>query len=101
MTLANRDRIVAVLSAEASPMRDELVALGVNHVLSQKLEDLVDVREAGNIVLAALTNENVARAVSRHIAPGFRRYLATVATTKDTVGTLVPTEARLEIHAIA
>ncbi len=90
MTDSTKDRIVRILSSAESPLREEGVALAVDHVLDEKLGRLVDVDRVREIVVQALTAPNVARVVERHVAPGFERYAAHVAKSEETVGGLVP-----------
>jgi len=100
MSAPDRDRILRALTAEVSPLRDEGARLAVDHVLGRKLTELVDFEEATAIAVRALTGENLARAIERHIQPGFRRYVAATETSGEVVGALVPDPARAKIRAV-
>lgn len=93
-------RIAQLLGGPESPLRDELVAMTVDHALRQRLADFVDFDAGRAIVVRALTDENLARIFARHVRPGFDRYTARVATSKDTLGVLVPDESRVRIKKL-
>ncbi len=100
MTHEARDRIVTALSADQSPLRDEGVELFLDHVLGRPLGELVDLHEIRDIVIEALTAENVAHHIARHVQPGFGRYGALTRELGETVGGLVPDTSVDDIHAI-
>lgn len=100
MTHEARDRIVTALSAEQSPLRDEGVELFLDHVLGRPLGELVDLHEIRDIVIEALTADNVALHVARHVKPGFERYGALTRELGETVGGLIPEKSVDDIHAI-
>lgn len=97
---APRDRVLRLLSAEQSPLRDELVAMAVDCALARPLSDFVDFDQGRSIVVRALTKENLARIFSRHVDPGFARYTKRVAVSAETLGDLVPDPARVRIRRI-
>jgi hypothetical protein len=101
MTDERRNRIVAALAAEESPLRDEAVATLLEQALSRRIRDLVDLVGISELVLAALSRENVSRIVTRHVEPGFQRYLVAVAASEEVVGALVPGPARDKIRDVA
>jgi hypothetical protein len=92
-------RVVERLSAEHSPERAELAQHIVEHVLSQRLRDVVAPEEFLPIVLATLTRENMAREWERLLQPGVRRYSAYVANAPERVSELVPEEAVAALRA--
>jgi hypothetical protein len=100
MSEATRDRIVSALAAEESALRDEGVGLIVDHVLGQKLRDLVDLEGSRAIVVRALTPENLARIVGLHVKPGWRRYAEHVQGSGETLGAFVPEPSREKIRRI-
>jgi hypothetical protein len=51
-------------------------------------------------VIDALTEENLARVIERHVAPGFQRYLAAAVVSGELVGALVPDPARDGIRSV-
>lgn len=100
MPESSKDRIVEVLIAEQSSLRDELVAMSVDHALDRPLADFVDFDAGREIVVRALTRENLSRIFDRHVLPGFRRYTERVESSDETLGRLVPDPARARILAL-
>ncbi|MET0389292.1 MAG: hypothetical protein ABW321_25185 [Polyangiales bacterium] len=104
MTDSAAERVQKVLAAPDSSLRADGVRLFVEHVLGLRLDAVVDLREVHGIVLAALSRENLARIVERHVLPGWERYSASVSgpDALDTkVGDLVDAPARAGLVAIA
>jgi len=97
MPEASKDRVAHVLSAEESPLRDELVAMVVDHALDRALSEFVDFTAGRDIVVRALTRENLSRIFERHVVPGFERYTDRVGASSETLGGLVPDMARARI----
>ncbi|HEX4334808.1 MAG TPA: hypothetical protein VH062_02775 [Polyangiaceae bacterium] len=100
MAEINGERIVGLLSGAESPFREELVAMAVEHALSRPLADFVDFEAGRDIVVRALTRDNLGRIFARHVKPGFDRYTAQVAGSSDSLGSLVPDEARARIRKL-
>jgi hypothetical protein len=94
------ERIIGLLSAGESPLRDELVAMTVDHALERRLAEFIDFDAGQTIVVSALTRENLGRILAQHVKTGFDRYTARVAGSSDTLGSLVPDEARVRIRKI-
>lgn len=92
-----KDRVVQVLTAEESPLRDELVAMVVDHALDRELSEFVDFTEGRRVVVGALTRENLSRIFDRHVLAGFARYADRVEDAPETLGDLVPEVARVRI----
>src|SRR5688500_16304310 len=86
-------RIVERLSAQDSASRAELVQQLVEHVLSQRLRDVVAPDALLPIVLDTLTRENLAREWARSVQPGVRRYSALVASAPEQLSDLMPEQA--------
>lgn len=89
--------ILARLTAEASPEREQLATLLVDHALSRTVAELIDPSALRPIVVAALTEDNLRRVVERHVLPGYRRYAAAAHASAEVVGGLVPERARGEL----
>ncbi|HET8936237.1 MAG TPA: hypothetical protein VFN67_22495 [Polyangiales bacterium] len=85
--------ILERLSAEDSPARSELVTQLVQHVLSQRLRDVIAPEALLPIVLDTLTRENLAREWQRSVQPGVQRYSARVAAASETLSELMPDDA--------
>lgn len=98
MSSNQADRIVAALTAEQSELRTDGVRLVLDFVLARPLTQLIDIDETRRIVVGALTEDNVARIIERHVKPGFARYSERIRETKDPVGSLVPDGARQRIR---
>jgi hypothetical protein len=100
MAEAPGERVVRLLSAEQSALRDELVAMAVDLALDQPLSEFVDFDQGRIIVVRALTKENLGRILARHVGPGFDRYTMRVAGSPETLGDLVPEHSRARIRRI-
>jgi hypothetical protein len=94
MSRDTREGIVRALSAESSDLRTEGVRKVVDFVFDQKLAELVDFHRVRELAVSALTEENVARVVTRHVRPGWKRYLDGAARSGERVGDLVPDASR-------
>ena len=86
---------MSALTSEISPLRDEGVALAIDYLLDRTIAELVDLEKMNDIVVRALTKENVARIVTRHVRPGFERFTAEVQASEETVGGFVPDPGRI------
>jgi hypothetical protein len=94
-------RILERLTASDSPYPAQASALVVDHLLAQPLRELLDLEEVRQLVLSALTEENVRRAVEQHVAPGFARHAEAVVGSQLRVGTLVSQAAHDKLRQIA
>jgi hypothetical protein len=94
MPKSPEDRVIESLTRPESDETDELLAIIVDHALDKKLRELVDFEETRAIVVRALTKENLERIFERHVIPGYSRYAKHASDSPDTVGSLVPDEAR-------
>ncbi|MEY4579678.1 MAG: hypothetical protein RL701_4381 [Pseudomonadota bacterium] len=92
-------RIVELLSAPESELRAEAAARYIDQLLAQRLADAVDIEEFVPLVLSALTQTNIARAVERHVQPGFVRFTDELANTTDRVGDLVSDAGKTALRA--
>lgn len=92
-------QILARLSAIDSPERKELVEQLVQHVLSQRLRDVIAPEALLPIVLDTLTRENLAREWQRSVQPGVKRYSAHVAAASEKLADLVPDDAVTRLRA--
>jgi hypothetical protein len=94
------ERIIAALGAAGSPLLEEGVTLAVDHLLGSRLADVIDLAEVAELVLTGLNHENVARAVARHVKPGWARYSAKAGVAKAPVSAFVPDAAREAIRTM-
>jgi hypothetical protein len=96
-----RQRVLEVLSAPTSPLREQGVRLFVDHALGHKLRDAVDLQDIHALVLTALTRENLERIITQHVQPGWQRYSEHAPDSDTLVGELVPPEARAKLIMLA
>lgn len=101
MPNALHQRVVRLLSAETSPLREEGVRIFVDHALSYKLCDAVDLQDLHALVLTALTRDNLARIMSLHVETAWLRYSQHVPSSEARVGDLVSDAARQKLFALA
>lgn len=94
-------RIVRLLSAEDSPLRRGAAELVVDHALELRLGALIDAEELAALYVAALTRENVERAIERHVLPGIGRVRGLLRAAGEQVGDAVPEPVRARIEALA
>src|SRR6478752_501126 len=69
MSQAQRTKIQALLSAEASPLRDQLLTLTFDAITSQPLSGLLSDPGLVPLIFKALTAENAERIAERHVLP--------------------------------
>ncbi|HMJ14120.1 MAG TPA: hypothetical protein VK524_22035 [Polyangiaceae bacterium] len=100
MENSQRDRIISALSAETSELRMDGVSRAVEFVLAQRLRDIVDLLDAEQVIVGALTSESLGRIITRHVAPGWERYSAGARSSGVLIGELVPAPAQAEIQRL-
>jgi hypothetical protein len=93
------ERIVEVLGAPTSALRDEVVAVYVDQLLAQRLRDTVELDKLVALVLRTIDRQNVARTVDKHVLPGFERVTQHFATASESVGDLVSEEGKRALRA--
>jgi hypothetical protein len=69
MSQAQRTKIQSLLSADASPLRDELLTLVFDAITAQPLSGLLSDPGLAPLILKALTAENADRIAERHVLP--------------------------------
>jgi hypothetical protein len=94
-------RALERLHGPRSELRNELVGHCIDHLLAQRVRDVVDLEQVRALVASALTEANVTRIVQRHVHPGWQRYAQAIASSAVRVGALVPERARPRLAAIA
>jgi len=94
-------RVLERLTGGDSGLRDELVTLAIDHVLSTRLREAMDLERVRELVVAALSEASVRRIVERHVRPAHYRHARAIVGSGVLVGTLVPEAAREAMHAIA
>jgi hypothetical protein len=101
MSESRRERLVQLLTAANSPLREEGVRLFVDHALAHKLSEAIDLQQVHALSLRALTQDNLAQIVEQHVRPGWLRYAQHAPTSEARVGDLVSDAAREKLRAIA
>ncbi len=94
-------RIVRLLSAEVSPLRRDAAELVVDYALDLRLAALIDPNELSALYVAALSSENVARVIERHVLPGIERVRGLLRDAGERVGDAVPEPVLARIEALA
>lgn len=98
MTRPDVAALVAVLGGEHNQLRAEGIAHAIDHALAQPIAELVDLGATRDIILDALTEENLELVISRHVKPGWKRYAEAASSTDVPIGAFVPDEARGRIR---
>ena len=98
--MIDRASILALLDAHESASRRALAVLIVDHLLARPVADWVDVESLAPILLRALDEANMARALERHVAPGIRRVRAAAGAADERIGSAVPDASRAELLAL-
>src|SRR4051794_21085822 len=93
------ERVATLLGAQDSPLRAEAAKHHVEQLLSVRLRDAIDVDDFIPLVLRTLTDANIARAIERHVRPGFMRFTGHVAAAREPIGALVSDEAERGLRA--
>lgn len=92
-------KIAELLSADESPLREQLATLVVDQLLSTTLAELVDVDETVNLIVSAAAGPNVQRAVTRHVQPSRDRLVAHWKKTRERPADLLGADLRLPLVA--
>jgi hypothetical protein len=100
-TTLDVSRVLERLTGSDGALCDELVTLAVDHVLTLRLREAVDLERVRAIVLSALSEASVQRVVERHVRPAHHRHARAIVGSGVLVGALVPDSARAGMHAIA
>ncbi len=87
-------KLQALLSADHSPPRAELTWLAFDALAALPMSVLLGDREVLAIVLSALTRENTARVLQRHVVPGANRFGTRLEAAEHKLRDLLPTDAR-------
>lgn len=97
---ASADEILERLSGEESAQRSAGIELFTEFLLGRRVAELVDVEATVEIVLAALTEDNVTRVVREHLSPGWDRHRARSEAHGEKLGDAFPAEAREGLEAL-
>src|SRR5690349_11641511 len=87
-TTLDVSRVLERLTGSDGALRDELVTLAVDHMLTLRLREAVDLERVRTIVLAALSEASVQRIVERHVRPAHHRHARAIVGSGVLVGAL-------------
>lgn len=85
-----QDRILQILTADKSPLRDELLDFTLEFLLDRKLATLFDPKEAHSLIIASLTEINASNYIERYSLPQWDRYLKRCKNSQAKIGIFVP-----------
>ena len=94
------ERIRALLAADESSLRSELLTLGLDLVLDVPVETWIDRSALRESILRGLTRENALLIATRHAVPAVERVAARVAGRPETVRDLLSEQGARELRAI-
>lgn len=95
-----KQRMLAALSAEDGILRRAGLELIVDHVLAQPLSAWLDVDGVTGVLVDALSRDNAARVLERHIVPGLSRVHAALRAANERLGDALPADAQAAIDAL-
>lgn len=95
-----RDKIIHALSAEDGTLRRAGIELFVDHVLAQPVSTWADTEALTGLVVQALSQDNAARVIERHVLPGLSRVEQALRSSGERVGDAVPADARSTLSAL-
>jgi hypothetical protein len=93
-------RICALLAQDDSGLRNQAAESLIEHLLSQRLQDVADLPQLVAVVLGTLRTESLERVLSRHVQPGISRYDQHVAAAPERVVDLVGPRAADALRAL-
>jgi hypothetical protein len=97
---AGADEILARLVAEESPLRAAGIDLFTDFLLGRRVAELVDVEASVEILLAALTEDNVTRVVVEHLSPAWDRHRQRSEARAEKLGDGFPEDAREKLEEL-
>jgi hypothetical protein len=98
---ALRERVLQRLQSAEGPWRAQLHALAIDHLLALRVGELVELDALRQLLSSALVEDNVRRAVQRHVAPGFARYGQAARATETRLHALIAPSAQHKLQRIA
>jgi hypothetical protein len=100
MSDSQRSRIQALLTAESSPLREELLRMGFDSVVAQPLSVVIGDAELANVIVRAVAHENVERVTQRHVLPAVARVQKRLASADERVQDLLSKDAEAALRAL-
>lgn len=100
MSEAQRRKIQALLSADESPLREELVALSFDAIVAQPVSGVLGDAGLVPLIYQALTRENAARIAERHVLPAIDRIDAALSARPERLRDAMPEQAQDALRAV-
>jgi hypothetical protein len=100
MSQGQRAKIQELLGAQHSPLREELIRLGCDALLSVPLASLSTSAALPALLCEALTRENAQRVAARHVLPGLERAGAALSGAPETLRDMLSREAERQLRAL-
>jgi hypothetical protein len=100
MSEAQRRKIQALLAADASPLREELVALSFDAIVAQPVAVVLGDAGLVPLIYGALTRDNAARVAERHVLPAIERIDAALSARPERLRDAMPEPAQDALRAV-
>jgi hypothetical protein len=100
MSDTQRSRIQALLAADTSPLRAELLRMGFDALAAQPLSTIVGHEELAGLIVQGMARENVERITRRHVLPAVVRVEKRLASADEKVGDLLPADSVATLRAL-
>jgi hypothetical protein len=100
MSDTQRSRIQALLAAETSPLRAELLRIGFDALAAQPLSNVLGDADLARLIVRGMARENVDRITERHVLPGVERVRQRLGSAQEKVGDLLPEDAEAALRAL-
>lgn len=95
-----RSRIQALLTAETSPLRVELLQMGFDALTGQPLSTVIGDPALASMIVQGLARDNVGRVTRRHVLPAVTRVQARLASADEKLRDLLPKDAEDTLRAL-
>ena len=100
MSDTQRSRIQALLAAETSPLRAELLSLGFDALAAQPLSTVIGDPELAGLIVRGMALDNVERITRRHVLPAVARVQERLASADEKVRDLLPHDAEATLRTL-
>jgi hypothetical protein len=100
MSATQRSRIQALLAAETSPLRLELLRLVFDALAAQPLSSVMGEPDLAGLIARGLARDNIERITRRHVLPAVARVQKRLANADERVRDLLPKDAEVTLRAL-
>ena len=83
-------KIIAALTADESPLRDEGIELTIDYILDLRVDALIEPETTRNLIYWVVTGSNAELLNDRHLLPGWERGKSRFEESGETIRDLVP-----------